>query len=104
MSDDRVWSTPPRSKKQVVDEEMSRLQFGKAHEARARRDVGDITDAEREAFAKRSMDLFADDFVVVQGAPYPLTKTLARQLGFDVDRLPGAGPSYDIGDAESRPD
>lgn len=104
MSDETVWNRSPRSKQQVVAEEMARLKFGRAHEERARRDAGDVTDAEREAFAKRSMDLFADDFVVVQGAPYPLTKTLAKQLGFDVDRLPGAGPSYDIGDAENRPD
>ena len=103
MSDDTVWNRAPRPKQQVVAEEMARLQFGQPEQERRRRDM-DVSDEEREAFQQRAMDLFADDFVVIQGAPYPLTKTLARQLGYDVDGLPSAGPSYKIGDAESRPD
>lgn len=109
MSDfeDNFWQKPARPRREIVDEALSRLAIPKA-QAQAPKRVGpmDMTDEERAAFQQRGMRLWRNDFVQVVGAPYPMTKVLARQLGYDVDHLPQPGePAFTAGDdAEAQPD
>ena len=57
------------------------------------------------AFYERQDKLFANGYVRVVGSPYPITKTLARQLGYDVDRLLSAFSRVEAGDdVEARDD
>ncbi len=93
--DDSFWYKPKRPRREIVEDAMSRLQIERP--AEAPRHVGpmEMTDEERAAFQARGMRLWAADFVEVVGSPYPMTKTLARQLGYDVDRLEQAAAGVD---------
>jgi hypothetical protein len=104
--DENFWHKPARPRREIVEDAMSRLQIDQP--AEAPRHVGpmEMTDEERAAFQARGMRLWRDDFVEVVGAPYPMTRVLARQLGYDVDHLPRPGePEYTAGDdAEAQAD
>lgn len=44
---------------------------------------------------------FDGEMVHIEGAPYPISRTLAMQMGCDLERLPHG---YDAGDDDARSD
>lgn len=96
MSNDEFWYQPKRPKGEVVAEAMSRLTFLPKDEPPPAPAFLPTTDEERRAFYERQDKMFANGYVIVRGAPYPLSKTLARQLNYDVDRLLSPYPGYDV--------
>lgn len=103
--DESFWHKPKRPRREIAEEAISRLTFGtgKPEPPRPQGPL-DMTDEEREAFHARGMELFAHDFVQIDGARWPVTKTLARQLGYEVDRLPEAYAVTAGDDVEARDD
>jgi hypothetical protein len=110
MSDDdfafyRPRSDKPAWKRELVAEHMQRLTFLPTDEPKPAPALPETTEEERQAFYVRQDQLFADGYVTVVGAPYPLSRVLAQQLGYDVDHLPQPGePVFEAGDDEEARD
>lgn len=108
MSDDfefyRPRSSKPTWKRELVAEHMQRLTFLPTDEPKPAPSVPETTEEERRAFRERQDQLFADGYVQVKGAPYPMSRELAQQLGYDVDHLPRPGVAYTAGDDEEARD
>lgn len=96
--DDSFWHKPKRPKREVVDEAMSRLTFGNHAQPPKHQGPLDVTEDERRALYERQDQMFAQGYVEVKGAPYPISRVLAAQLGYQVDRLPSPVPQYEAGD------
>jgi hypothetical protein len=104
FDDGGFWRRPPRDRREHVTDQLARLAFAKPDAPKPPPGPMELTEDERQAFYERQDQLFAADYVLVAGGPYPISKTLARQLGYEVDRLPAAEMGYTAGDADAQPD
>lgn len=94
MSDlnDAFWRKPKLHRREVAEQQLARLNTAPAPDhpevaARKEREAA-------EALARHD-ERFANGFVQIEGAPYPVSRALARRLGFDVDP---PGTAYWVGD------
>jgi hypothetical protein len=106
---DDFWHKPklsPQQRRSVVQEELGRLTFGQQQaQAPQRQGPLDMTEEEREAARQRRDEMFAAGYVTIVGAPQPLSRELAMQYHYEVDRLPSPGTPYTAGDdPEARDD
>lgn len=102
FNDENFWYRPKRPAREVVAEQLARLATEPKEQPQQRGSL-EITDEERATRLVRLDERFGE-LVQIKGAPYPISRSLARRLGYEVDRLPQA-PGYTAGDdPEARPD
>lgn len=56
---------------------------------------------ENAAQSTRAANFFDAEMVQIDGAPYPISRALALQMGYDISSLPHG---YDAGDDDARSD
>lgn len=98
MSDD-FWHQSKRLRSEIAAEAMSRLNFLPTTEPPRAAAMPETTEEERRAFYERQDRMFANGYVVVEGAPYPISRVLAQQLldlGYDL-KLKAPAPHYETG-------
>lgn len=83
--DDEHWRyRQPENRADVIARAMSRLTFGATATGQEQVDPINTSSKAQKPLQERLEAMFSD-FVYIDGAPMPLTQTLARRLGYHVE-------------------